>query len=617
MQGRKSRRQPEAGAPETAAGERPLQSHTELLRELYEVIEQRRLTPLFQPIIDLKSSRIVGYEGLIRGPSDSTLHSPLKLLRLARQSGLAYEIETLCCKVVVERFAKLNLPGSLFINFSPDVLVLHNFRSSGSLEAVENAGLDAQRVVIELTENEPVYDYNLEMLVEVARHYQSAGFRIAIDDLGEGFSSLRMWSELRPAYVKIDRHFIQNIDKDAVKSQFVKSFHEIAVNSGCQVIAEGIETHSELMLVRDLDVHFGQGYHIARPVENPSSVVAAEVVKSLRSHSAPERADDYRQNDIVVRKLLIKAPSVSPETPNETVFGMFEGDAQLQAVAVVRDDLPVGLINRFSLIDRFARPFRHELYGKKSCLKFMDGDPLIVDKYISIQELSHLIASGDRRHLANGFIITENGRYLGVGTGHDLMREITEMQIRAARYANPLTQLPGNVPINEHIETLLNEEVGFSACYCDLDHFKPFNDVYGFGQGDAMIQITGKILVEVCDAHLDFLGHIGGDDFIILFSSPDWEQRCHRALEKFGDAATHFFSAEDRERGGYITENRRGEKEFHPLTTLSIGALRVEPGIFKSYMEISTVAAETKKMAKKIPGNSLYVNNRHYRQDSA
>ncbi len=618
MQGKKLRGQREAGeTPETAGGERPLQSHTELLRELYDVIEQRRLTPLFQPIIDLKSSRITGYEGLIRGPSDSTLHSPLKLLRLARQSGLAYEIETLCCKVVVERFAKLNLPGSLFINFSPDVLVLHNFRSSGSLEAVENAGLDAQRVVIELTENEPVYDYNLEMLVEVARHYQSAGFRIAIDDLGEGFSSLRMWSELRPAFVKIDRHFIQNIDKDAVKSQFVKSFHEIAVNSGCQVIAEGIETHSELLLVRDLDVHFGQGYHIARPIENPSSVVAAEVVKSLRSHNAPERTGENGQHDIIVRKLLIKAPSVTPETPNETVFGMFEGDAQLHAVAVVREDIPVGLINRFSLIDRFARPFRHELYGKKSCLKFMDGDPLIVDKHISIQELSHLIASGDRRHLANGFIITENGRYLGVGTGHDLMREITEMQIRAARYANPLTQLPGNVPINEHIETLLNEQASFSACYCDLDHFKPFNDVYGFGQGDAMIQITGKILAEVCDVHLDFLGHIGGDDFIILFSSPDWEQRCHRALEKFGDAATHFFSAEDRERGGYITENRRGEKEFHPLTTLSIGALRVEPGIFKSYMEISTVAAETKKMAKKIPGNSLYVNNRHYRQDIA
>lgn len=595
-----------------SAGDKSLPSHAELLRELYEVIEKRRLTPLFQPIIDIRNARIVGYEGLIRGPSDSTLHSPLKLLRLARQSGLAYEIETLCCTVVVERFAQLGLPGSLFVNFSPDVLILHNFRNNGSLEAVERVGLDAARVVIELTENEPVYEYNLEMLLEVARHYQAAGFRIAIDDLGEGFSSLRMWSELRPAYVKIDRHFIQNIDKDAVKAQFVKSFHEIAVKSGCDVIAEGVETHAELILVRDLDVHFGQGYHIARPIEHPSSVVPAEVVKTLRNHATQDRPGDPGQHDIVVRKLLIRAPAVNPDTPNETVFTMFEENDQLQAVAVVKEGVPVGLINRFSLIDRFARPFRHELYGKKSCLKFMDSEPLIVDKHISIQELSHQVASGDRRHLSNGFIITEGGRYLGIGTGHDLIREITEMQIRAARYANPLTQLPGNVPINEHIETLLNNQASFAACYCDLDHFKPFNDVYGFGQGDAMIQITGKILAEVCDPALDFLGHIGGDDFIILFSSPDWEARCQRALEKFGEAAQHFFSNEDRERGGYITENRRGEKEFHPLTTLSIGAVRVEPGAFKSYMEISTVAAETKKMAKKIPGNSLYVNNRKY-----
>lgn len=597
-------------APGGASG---LGNQTRLLRAVHDIIKHRRLIPLFQPVIDMKSGRILGYEGLIRGPSDSPLHSPSKLLKLARQIGLSHEIEKLCCLVVVEQFVELQLHGTLFVNFSPAVLMQEKFLDNGNLGLIRKKGLASQDVVIELSENEPVCECRLEMLLEVAAHYQSLGFKIAIDAIGEGFSSPRMGSELRPEYVKINRHFIQNIDKDDVKAQFVRSLRESVANSGCsgcQVIAEGIETHAELMLVRDLGVHLGQGYHIARPCDNPSTVVSAEAVKSLRAHAPSGESSDDSPHGIL--KLLIETPCVAPDTPNEVVIGMFEKDEQLHAVVVAKEGVPLGQINRYPMIDRFAKPFRHELYGKKPCHKFMDAEPLIVDINISIIELSYLIAAGDRRYFSNSFIITENGLYIGTGTGHDLIREITDMQMRAARYANPLTQLPGNVPINEHIDTLLRKQATFCACYCDLDHFKPFNDVYGFSQGDEMIKITGKILGECCDPELDFLGHIGGDDFIILFGSPDWEDRCARALGKFGVAVARFFSAEDREKGGYITENRHGEKEFHALTSLSIGATKVEPGMFKSHMEISTVAAETKKMAKKIPGNSLYVNNRRY-----
>jgi diguanylate cyclase (GGDEF)-like protein len=99
------------------------------------------------------------------------------------------------------------------------------------------------------------------------------------------------------------------------------------------------------------------------------------------------------------------------------------------------------------------------------------------------------------------------------------MREITQMQIHAARYANPLTQLPGNVPINEHIDRLLESGTRFWVCYFDLDHFKPFNDVYGYRRGDDVIQLTGNILTSNCDPDRDFVGHIGGDDFMVLFQS--------------------------------------------------------------------------------------------------
>jgi GGDEF domain-containing protein len=129
-------------------------------------------------------------------------------------------------------------------------------------------------------------------------------------------------------------------------------------------------------------------------------------------------------------------------------------------------------------------------------------------------------------------------------------------------------------------------------------------------------QLTAKIISAQCDPETDFVGHIGGDDFIALFRSPDWEARCRNILERFGADVMPFFKPHDVDRGGYIIENRRGEKEFHNLTSLSIGALPVQPKVFKSHRDIAVVAAESKKMAKKIHGNSLYINQRDYAKET-
>lgn len=586
--------------------------HSEPIRSLYDIIERQNLTVLFQPIIDFSNSRIIGFEGLIRGPSDSLLHSPTRLFGLARQSGIGHELENLCCKLVAERFVELQLQGLLFLNRSSDVLAMHELHNNDTIGIIRRAGLDPERTVIELTENKPVCEFNPDLLLEVITHYSALGFQVAIDDQGDCFSTLGNWSEFKPSFVKIDRHFIQNIDKDQAKAQFVKSMLEKAGKAGCQVIAEGVETHAQLLMVHELGIPFGQGYHITRPTNKPSSVIPAGVVKALSPLAAKGSASGNPHSGLVERRLMMKVPCFLSDTLNDEVFNVFESNPQIDEAAIIQEDgAPIGMISRSVLIDRFARPYRRELYGKKPCVTFMDPDPLIVDVSISIQDLSHLVA-GDRRYLTHGFIFTENGKYVGIGTGHDLIREITDLQIQAARYANPLTGLPGNTPINEHIDKLLEQQIPFVACYCDLDHFKPFNDVYGFSKGDAMIQMTAKILAEICDPEVDFLGHIGGDDFIALFCRPDWEKRCRSGLEKFGSAVIPFFSVSDNERGGYVTENRRGEKEFNALTSLSIGAVNVLPGMFNSHMEVSTVAADAKKMAKKIPGNSLHINLRSY-----
>ena len=311
------------------------------------------------------------------------------------------------------------------------------------------------------------------------------------------------------------------------------------------------------------------------------------------------------------RKLLREVAPVHPQEENERVFARFEADPALMVLPVVLPDgEPLGLINRYSLIDRFALPFRRELYGKKPCTTFMNAAPIVVDRDTSVQEIGQLLGQSAQHHLLDGFIITAGGRYAGVGSSQALMSLITDMQIRAARYANPLTQLPGNVPINEHIDRLIDSGVAFTAAYCDLDHFKPYNDTYGYRQGDQMIQLLGGILVEACDARLDFVGHIGGDDFMLLLQSLDWQHRLTTALRKFDDSLADLIDPAHIRVGGYHGEDRRGQSVFHVLPALSAGCLVVEPSQFQSHHEVSAAVTEAKKQAKKIPGSALFVERR-------
>lgn len=584
----------------------------EVLTPLEQILDGRRLSVLFQPIIDMKTGEFLGFEGLIRGPADSPLHSPINLFGAAEQEGLSLEVEMLARQTVLEAFAAQELPGHLFLNVSPETLTHPSFKNGKTLEYLRALGLDPARVVIEITENQPTFDF--AAMRGALLHYRSMGFKIAIDDLGEGFSSLRLWSELRPEYIKVDMHFVQGVDSDPIKRQFLKSIQSIAESCGTHVIAEGVETEAELRVIRDLGIAHGQGYFIARPSPTPPLVASAATSRILSSSKIAIFTDCNcaPRSQTTAYKLLTYIEPVHPDVSNETLFERFTHNPALRVVPVVKGGIPLGLINRYQFIDRYSKPFQRELLGRKPCRELVNPEPLLVDKQMPIEELSHFMAEAESRHFADGFIITEQGRYIGVASGQDLLRELTQMQLEAARYANPLTLLPGNVPINEHIERLLQASTPFTAVYCDLDHFKPFNDIYGYRKGDEMIQLTGRLLCWACDPRLDFIGHIGGDDFIMLMQSKDWKKRCESALDSFAQASSLLFREEHIAAGGYHSEERNGAPAFHRLTSISMGALNVLPGQFVSHHEVSAAMSSAKKMAKKQAGNSLFVEQRDY-----
>ncbi len=235
----------------------------EQLSALSVILAQRSIHSLFQPIVCLSERRVFGHEALSRGPSNSPLHSPLNLFAIARQAGRLTELEAACRESACRRFSEQGLDGKLFLNISPESLLEPHYPSGRTLKLLEQVGLPPSRVVIELTEQTPADDFQL--LSNALHHYRDMGFSIALDDLGAGYSSLRLWSELRPEYVKIDRHFIDGIHRDPLKREFVGSILQIARASKAQVIAEGIELPEELAVLTEMGVDLVQGYLMGRP----------------------------------------------------------------------------------------------------------------------------------------------------------------------------------------------------------------------------------------------------------------------------------------------------------------------------------------------------------------
>jgi EAL domain-containing protein (putative c-di-GMP-specific phosphodiesterase class I)/GGDEF domain-containing protein len=584
------------------------------LASLADILHHKRLVANFQPVVDITQGRIFGHESLIRGPVDTVLHMPDALFGEARRQGLHPQLELACAHTGLLAFQpQVAAPsGFLFLNMSASALI-HYWTLWGSAmpeRMLKGILPDPSRVIIELTEHDPVAP-DLRALTEAFAAFRAYGVRIALDDYGVGHSSLQLWSEVRPDMVKIDRYFFSGISHDERKQKLVRAVLSVAQCFGTPTIAEGIESADDLAAVRDLGIRYAQGWFLGKPQTELAREVPAAVRQAL-AHRTPPRVTNRRQGGTAATLRVEAPPVLHGRHTNDDVHRLFDERKSLHAVAVVDDDnRPVGIINRRDFTDRYAQRYTRELFGRDPCSTFMNSEPVLVDMHASIDQLSHVLISEDQRYLVDGFVITRDGRYDGLGTGEALVRSVTEMRIEAARYANPLTSLPGNIPISQHIGGLLESGTDFITCYGDLNNFKPFNDVYGYWRGDDMILLCADIVRSHCDPQRDFIGHVGGDDFVMLFRSPDWNDRAERIIQEFNERARSLYDDAGRAAGGIEAEDRYGVMRFFPFVTLSIGALQVDSALCGRIRpeDIASAAAQVKHKVKH--GNLSLVSERY------
>ena len=181
------------------------------------------------------------------------------------------------------------------------------------------------------------------------------------------------------------------------------------------------------------------------------------------------------------------------------------------------------------------------------------------------------------------------------------------------RKVSPLTNLPGNVQIQAEMKKRLTKKEFFVMLYFDLDNFKAYNDVYGFANGDEIIKFTARTIIKnVHSKEVDnnFVGHIGGDDFIAIVEDEDYEKICQNIILEFDKNIKKYFTEDDVIKGYLEVPNRKGIIEEFPLTTISVGAVEVDPGRFHNTLEIGEAGAQVKHLSKTIPGSTYVLDRR-------
>jgi EAL domain-containing protein (putative c-di-GMP-specific phosphodiesterase class I)/GGDEF domain-containing protein len=583
---------------------------SELSLELRKLLQTRALTVVFQPIYAFGEGRIIGHEALVRGPEGSPLQTPAALFSAAADQGLANEVNVLCIVEVLRAFAARSFEGSLFLNVSPQFILKRGFDRPRAERFLADLGIAPDRVVIELTEDYPTFDF--PVVHESLMLYRSMGFRIAIDDLGEGFASLRLWSELRPEFVKADKHFVTGVANDPVKAQFLRAIQDIADSAGAQVIAEGIETAADFKVVKDMGVACGQGWFIGLPAETAPQGLSAELQRAQADAKLPViAAPRLRAGPEPTAHDFIRAVEpATPQTPLARILERFATSPALVSIPVVDEKGVGGVVGRAVMDIVMASGAPHAL-AARPCIELADLAPIHAEASLSLDALAALLAESDARRLADGFVIVSGGRYLGMGTAGDVVRTLQSSRVLAARYTNPLTMLPGQVPINEHLERLLGGRVPFTAWFVEVDKMGGLNDSLGFPAGDALIRETARLLESQCEPGVDFAGHVAGSRFVILMQSDDWRERAERLVAAFATMRDDHVPQEIRARGYFTVRRRDGRDYVRPLPKLVVGILPVLPGVFESRHEVVAVAKRAAEKAQARTNDALFIDEQH------
>jgi EAL domain-containing protein (putative c-di-GMP-specific phosphodiesterase class I)/GGDEF domain-containing protein len=574
-------------------------SGLEIAARFNELLLNKGVSAFYQPILDFSSGSIMGWEALARGPAGTSFQSPIMLFELAEQLERLFALEELCREKAITNLGEIAPDQRLFLNIHPRTMVDPEFTPGKTLSLLERAGMKPANIVFEITERHSLQDFGL--FYRTLEHYRSQGFQVAVDDVGAGYSGLSSIAEIQPDFIKIDMSLVNNVDRDPVKRALLETITTFAEKIGSKIIAEGIETRAQAICLLDIGVHYGQGYFLARPAfPRPGLAVDADELRLVGDLSQKSLTCSMPVGN------LAEAPhAVSAEFLVSEAQHFFEKNRTFSSLVVTEEDKPKGLIMEYHLNRQLSSQYGVALFYKRPVNSIMDENPLSVDETTPVEQVAKQAMQREHLKAYDDVIVTKRGKLFGVVTVQKIMNTLAHVQVEMAKGTNPLTGLPGNVFLEQEIEARIAKKKSFSLIYADLDHFKVYNDTYGFKNGDRIIKLAADILswaVKKYGPGDARLCHIGGDDFVILSNTESAEPICRGAIRCFKRLVRGCYCLADRQKGWIQAVGRDGQERQFPLVSMSLGIMEIAGKC--TLLEIGERAAHIKKFAKSFPGNS-------------
>lgn len=553
----------------------------------------------YDPVVDIHSGEIYAFSAVATDLDRLGLADAAALAAHGVALGCAAELEQLLMRKAIAGFARI--PSAerckLFVRFSA--------ASTGDHAALLDA-LEAQaashrllpwNLCLDIPEITDAGRY--EDVRRFALTARNRDFTLALDDFGSGFSRLHMLYDVEPAILKIDRSFIAALQSDARKRLFVSSLVDFAHVLGIRVIATRVETVAELQACRAVGCDLVQGSLVSRPLRETAEFRPAFPLPGAALRNELRRKAEREFLDQEIERL----PVIRERDGVARALELFRANPAQTVLPVVNAlDEPVGIV-----LEPDLKRFLYLSFGRDLLLNPTIDNHLkrfirpcrVADVQAPLARLVDLSSSD----MSDGIVMTENGRYCGWLSTATLLKISNEARLQIAQDQNPLTKLPGNSAIADHVSrTSAQPEADRAYCYIDFDNFKPFNDTYGFRIGDRAIILFSDLLKRRLAASRAFVGHVGGDDFFVGIDEWEPERVCALMGEiraEFARQVESLYSPEHRRQGYIVAEDRRGRSQVYPLLCVSIAVLHLPRGISIGNLDLlSNHIARLKHRAK-------------------
>lgn len=560
----------------------------------------------FQPIVDTKTGEIYAVEALLRNTQDLGFNSIQDFFDSLNNNKILFKIDIELRHKAIEKFKQIDIPEiKLFYNLDNRILTMPDFQVGETSKIMEEHSLPQGSICFEITEHHSFEDEGL--LKKIIKHYKKNNFDIAIDDFGTGVSGLHLLYISDANFIKLDKFFIKNIHKDSKKRLFSSSIIEMAHIMGCKVIAEGIETKEDYYTCKDINVDYIQGYLISKPSLHTKNI--KQSYSDLTDLFKKDRRviSDNRIENIFIDKI---APLNKSSTLHELFIYFKENPLNTFAPITNDKNSIIGVIYEVDI-----KALSYSQYGLslaknlsiKSKLKSYIKPILKIDISWGIDKALEIF---NMQNDSKGIFVTKNNEYYGFINLNNLLSLSYKRNIEIAQNQNPLTKLPGNNQIDDFINYVFKKNISSQIVYFDFNDFKPFNDYYGFRQGDRAILIFSEVLQKNLSKD-DFIAHLGGDDFFVGFKNKNYEDIftiVQNIQKEFELNVSSLYSKKDLDNSFILAKDRFGISRKFNLLTVCAAIINISPKstISNFYKTISNAKKDSKKISFPL-GLSIYL----------